>query len=278
MTSALLAIALLYPTVARTGTNLLERAAWTHGKDEPGAIAFATAQGGPLSATGRVYRVETFRQTSAYWHTRAKALPGREYLFGCWLRIDHATVLLWTRGRNAETGAEDQFRLYCKSGFQPYLKPYISPEVAQRLGGDPAEWRLCFRMLRFQKRLAGDTLYVSAGCYGSTGAVQIADPFLVDVTDCTDWTLTAELRGCRPVTRMELFRVGIRDLVWKRAFERPVTDGSFTVPADLADFRLGQEEEANFINGHGLDVFHADGSSQTVFAPQEHVYRVWTDY
>jgi len=275
---ALLAAVFIYPTVARTGSNLLASAAWSHSQVESGVRAFGTSTGGPFSATGKVWRAETFKQTYAYWNTSAKLKPDHEYLAGYWVRFSNATTMLWTHGRNAATGAGEDYRLYCKAGFQACLKPYISEDVARKLCGDPGKWRLCFRMLRFPQGLDGGTLYFSAGCYASTGAMEFAEPFLVDVTGCEDRTLTIELCGCRLVARLELFRVGIRDLVWTKKFERPVTDCKLTVPSDLADYRLGQEESANVINGHGLDIFYVDGTSETAYAPEEHVYRVRTDY
>ena len=103
--------------------------------------------------------------------------------------------------------------------------------------------------------------------------VMFTSPFLIDVTDCGDYSLTIDVRDSKPVSKLQIFRVGINDTVWEKHFDVPVTDAKIKVPADVADYRLGQEEDKNVINGHGLDVFYSDGKSEKIYAPQEHVFR-----
>lgn len=272
--TAMLAAVLIYPTVARTGTNLLADAKWRPGLRDPALHAFSVSKGGPFSADGKVWQARTFRVGDAYWNTRVKILPGHEYLAGYWVRFSNCRTLLWTCGRDAKTGARKDLRLYCNGGFKQCLKPYFSEDVVERICGPSDKWRLCFRMLNFPDGLKDGILHFSGGCYPSFGSMEFAEPFLVDVTGHRDRTLSVTITEGKPVKRLDLFRIGIRDTVWSREFDQPVADTTLTIPAHLADYRLGQEEDANVINGHGLDVLYADGTRDTVYAPQEYVFRV----
>lgn len=277
MISALLATVLFYPSVAREGVNLLDGAKWSGMNAEAGLREYSVSQGGPFSAEDTVRKVKTFQTTYGYWTCSAEIKPNREYIAGYWIRFADARTLFWTRGKNAATGADEDYRLYCYGGIQTYLQKYISDEIKTRLGGDPERWRLCFRMLKFPQGLKGNTLWISGGCYACEAEVMFTNPFLIDVTDATDHSLTVDIRNSKPVSRLHIFRVGINDTVWEKRFDVPMTDIKIKVPSDAADYRLGQEEDKNVIKGHGLDVFYSDGTSEKIYAPQEHVFRVRTE-
>lgn len=277
MIASFFAAVLLYPSVVTEGTNLLDRASWDGLNPETGVREYCVSRGGPLSDADVVRGAKTLKETYGYWNTSVKVKPGRKYLAGYWIRFGSARTLLWTHGNNAETGKKEDYRLYCWGGVRQYLRGYLSDEILASLNGDPDVWKSCFRMLCFPKGLSGDRLWVAAGCYLCEGAMEFAAPYVIDVTDCKDHSLTVEIRNSRPVSRVELFRVGINDTVWRKRFDVPVTDVKMKIPQGVADWRLGQEEEKNVIQGHGLDVFYADGTSEKVFAPQEHVFRKRTE-
>jgi hypothetical protein len=277
MIASLFAVVLIYPSVAREGINLLDGAKWTGLNAEPGIREYAVSRGGPFSGDDVVRKVNTLKETYGYWDTSVTVLPGREYIAGYWVRFGNARTLFWTHGKNAATGKKEDFRLYCWGGIKKYLNPYFSDEIRVSLGGDPFVWKACFRMLKFPHGLVGNRLWIDAGCYTCEGEMEFAEPYLIDVTDSKDFTLTVDVRDSKPVSRLELFRVGINDVVWSRHFDRPVTEAKIKIPGEVADWRLGQEEDKNVIQGHGLDVHYADGTSERIFAPQEHVFRVRTD-
>lgn len=273
--SALLATVLFYPSVVKEGDNLLDGAKWSGINPQSGVREYSMSRGGPFSVRDDVWKVNTFQETYGYWACSAEVRPDREYIAGYWVRFADARTLFWTRGRNAATGANEDYRLYCHGGGggRKYLTNYISDEIKAKLGGDSSRWRLCFRMLRFPQGLKDNCLWVSGGCYLCEAEVMFTSPFLIDVTDCGDYSLTIDVRDSKPVSKLQIFRVGINDTVWEKHFDVPVTDAKIKVPADVADYRLGQEEDKNVINGHGLDVFYSDGKSEKIYAPQEHVFR-----
>ena len=183
---------------------------------------------------------------------------------------DDARILFWNYGKKTDGKPSDQ-RLYCFAGTQSYLTPYFSDRVRQRLGGDPDEWKLMFRTLEYSEPVAGDRITVAMGLYMATGKVTIAAPFFIDVTDVNDSSLLIDIAGAKPVRRLAIEHVGVRDVIWQKEFTNPVTDFCEKVPI-VTDFRRGMDGR-NEIDGHALNVDYVDGAGAKVFAPLEHVFK-----
>ena len=260
---------LFYPSALRTAPNLLEGAKWMppSEKSEKDSRA-AKLQGGPFSADEPAYEVESFAPESAYWRTHAKVSKGHKYLVGAWVKFASAKVLFWCNGRRIDGKPSDQ-RLYCFSGFQAYLTHYFSEPIRRRLGGSPDEWRLMFRTLEYPEALVDDSMTIAMGLYMTTGKMAFAAPFLVDVTDAADTSLLIDIADAKPIRKLMIEHVGVRDAIWQKDFPKGVTDFMEAVPS-VTDFRRGMDAR-NQIDGHALNVYYVDGSMTKVFAPLEHV-------
>lgn len=264
---------LFYPTVLRGAKNLFEDGAWRrpslpHEKGSESSVV----QGGPFSEKAPAWKVVSFEPESAYWRQHVKVMRGRTYLLGAWVKYSNAKILFWNYGKQATDGRRWDQRLYCFGGFNDYLTPYLSPRLRDKLGGDPAAWKLCFRTLTFPEPLDGDQLCCAIGLYMATGEMTFSSPFLVDVTDLADMSLTVDIAGARPIRALTIEHVGVRDTIWRRDFAKPVTDFCEAVPS-VTNYARGMEGDVNKIEGHALNVYYADGTSGVVFAPQENVFK-----
>ena len=262
---------LFYPAVLKTAPNLLADAKWRPpGEASEKDSRAAWVKGTPFDASAPAMEIETFAPESAYWRSHVNVQKGHTYLVGAWMKYSNARILFWNYGKKVDGKPSDQ-RLYCFAGMQSYLKPYFSDRVLQRLGGDPDDWKLMFRTLEYPEPVAGDRITVAMGLYMSTGKVTIAAPFFIDVTDVTDTSLMIDIAGAKPVRRLTIEHVGVRDVIWQKDFPSPVTDFCEKVPT-VTDFRRGMDGR-NEIDGHALNVYHVDGTMSKVFAPLEHVFR-----
>ncbi len=262
---------LFYPSVLKSSTNMLAGAKWRPpGEASEKDSRAAWVKGTPFDAGAPAMEVETFTPESAYWRTSVNVQKGHTYLVGAWVKYASARILFWNYGKKADGKPSDQ-RLYCFAGTQSYLTPYFSDRIRQRLGGDPDEWKLMFRTLEYPEPVAGDRITVAMGLYMSTGKVTIAAPFFIDVTDVDDTSLLIDIAGAKPVRRLTIEHVGVRDVIWQKEFPSHVTDFCVKVPT-VTDFRRGMDGR-NEIDGHALNVHYADGTMSKVFAPLEHVFR-----
>ena len=258
---------LFYPTALKSSTNLLAQAKWRPPKKE--TCRAVPTKGGPFSADEPAWEIESLAPESAYWRTYAHVKPGHSYLVGTWVKYANAKILLWNYGTQVDGKPSNQ-RLYCFGGFQYYLTPYMSDELQRKLGGNPDEWRLLFRRLDYPVALKSDTLCLAMGIYMATGKMTMSAPFLVDVTDAPDRSLTIDIVGEKPIRRLTVEHVGERDTIWQRDFPEPVADFHAAL-SGVTDFGRGLDS-ANRIAGHALNVFYADGTATKVFAPQENVF------
>ena len=262
---------LFYPAVLKTAPNLLADAKWRPpGEASEKDSRAAWVKGTPFDAGAPAMEVETFTPESAYWRTHVNVQQGHTYLVGAWVKYANARILFWNYGKKVNGKPSDQ-RLYCFAGTQSYLTPYFSDRVRQRLGGDPNEWKLMFRTLEYPEPVAGDRITVAMGLYMATGKVTIAAPFFIDVTDVDDSSLLIDIAGAKPVRRLTIEHVGVRDVIWQKDFPNPVTDFCEKVPI-VTDFRRGMDGR-NEIDGHALNVDYVDGAGAKVFAPLEHVFK-----
>ena len=261
---------LLYPTVARTGSNILANASWSQPNGDTPHFAARTLKGGPFSDAADAWSVTLLAPDGAYWRAYPAVEKGRTYLYGAWVRIDNANILLRSYGTDGGTGKPLDQRLYCYGGFNAYLRPYLSERMAKKLAGDPGEWKLCYRLLSFPNGVKGGRFCAAMGVYLSTGTMTFSEPFLIDVTDAADRSLTVDVSGDRPFRRLAVVATGLGDIMWSKDFAEPVTSFKGTVPADRADFARGQD--AAVIEGHTLEVTYADGTSAIVHSPQEKTF------
>ena len=186
---------LFYPSVLKSGKNMLEGAKWRPpGEKSEKDSRAARLKGGPFSVDEPAYEVESFAPESAYWRTHAKVLKGHTYLVGAWVKFSNAKILFWCNAKRIDGKPSDQ-RLYCFSGFQSYLTPYFSETVRNRLGGNPDEWRLMFRTLEYPEPVVNDSVTIAMGLYMATGKMVFSAPFLLDTADGTP-CLVAQSHNC----------------------------------------------------------------------------------
>ena len=267
-----LAAALLYPTVVKTGENLFRDERWksrSDAADPARAQTWEKLKGGPFSSEENAWRTESFRPESSFWRQDVKLSAGRTYLVGMWFRSENARAIMWCWSRT-KSGKPFNERLYLYGGFNSCLAPYISDAMRAKLGGGADRWKLIYRPLVVSEELAIPVQF-KFGIYMSTGAITIAHPFLIDITDCPDRSLTAEVSGPQAIRSLSLQQVGLRDTVWRKSFKEPVPSFEGAL-VDSVDMLRGFEQ--NQVAGHLLSVEYADGRIETVSAPQENAFKV----
>lgn len=263
---------LFYPTAARTLPDAYEGVPWTLARPDflakhADGVRFEKGTGGPFSPSDVTYGVTSTKPQPGYWHAHIKALPGRTYLAGTWVRFGNAKIILSYDGHFADTGKPVSERLYYMSGFNPDLKPYFDDVLLKRLDGDPTVWRCLYRTVTFQTALKQDVVHVEQGLYLAAGYAVFSEPFFVDVTDGPR-TLEIDIADAKPFRRLTVASVDLRDVRWEKSFSPPVTTFRTTLPPEIDAFR-GQE--GNRPKGHVLTVSYADGSMETLTAPLENV-------
>lgn len=262
---------LFYPNLLTVEKNLFDECEWTPPNQsfEKGSIS-KRLKGGPFSPDDIVYSVKTVRPHSAYWRARPAVKKGRKYLAGAWVRFANAKVLLGNDAIHPVSGRRLDRRLYCFGGHNAWIEPFLSPRTREALGGDSATWRLCYRLVEFPEGIKADSHRSFFGLYLAAGEMEFSKPFFVDVTDVKDRSLLVDIADERPIRRIAAIHVGLRDIIWEKDFASPVT--SYRERLDgITDWSRGLDR--NTIEGHALDVYYADGSKKTVFAPQERIFQ-----
>ena len=261
---------LFYPTVLKTGANLLAKAPWREPSRTHAPHAVATrGLGGPRDAEAATMSLVNTHPEFAYWQTLAGGVcPNRTYLAGVWARIENVKMLLWCNGKYAASGKRFDVRVYCNSGCSPILDGYFDDEIKRRLSGDPDEWRFIARTFTLPEALALNVLDVELGFFRAPGKATFAEPFLIDVTDQPQ-TLEIELKGVKPVNRLVVIRLDTHDPVWRREFADPVTDHVETMRAASPAFK---GLDADPVSGHALLVYYADRTEDRVSCPAEGLF------
>lgn len=274
LTTISLATALLYPSVVKTGENLLSDEKWKKEGREP-EQSWSVSRGGPFSPDEPAWTVKSSIPVSAFWKQTVPLQVGHRYLVGMWMRRENARAFAWCFGKRKDGRPFDE-RIYLFGGFNECLTPYVRPQLQERIGGDPKAWKLMYRPVEIEDELAYDpTVYL--GIYMSTGSLTFAHPFLVDVTGQTSLPLTAELTGGKKASSMSLIEADVQDVIWTRKFESPAETFSWT-SEDVADALRGYAKKEVFccsgqkVEGHILSVTYDDGTSECVFAPQENMF------
>ena len=262
---------LFYPTVLKSGKNLLAGKEWKPPYGDTVHFEASKTKGGPFSPDSPAWHIRLSAPEGGYWRTFPKIETGRKYLYGAWVQIDNSCILLRSYGDKVSDGTLYDQRLFCSGGFNEYLKPYLSGRMVEKLIGDPKEWKLCYRMLAFPHELKNNCFCAAMGVYLSTGAMTFSEPFLIDVTDGVDRSLTVDIAGEKPFRRIAVVATGIGDIVWSKEFAEPVTSYCGTVPAEVADFERGQDERV--IEGHTLEVTYVDGSVGRTHSPHEKIFK-----
>ena len=260
---------LLYPTVLKNAPNIIEKAEWKLPFGDSEAYTVEKQKGSPFSDEAPAWHIRLTAPEGAYWRAYPNVQTGRRYLYGAWVRVDNANILLRAYCNKVSDGTLYDQRLYCYGGFNEYLLPYLSTRMAKKLVGNPDEWKLCYRILTFPEAVKGDRFCAAMGVYLSTGAMTFTEPFLIDITDSNERSLTIDVCGTRPFRRLSVIATGLGDIVWSKEFPKPVTSYKGVVPAELADFERGQGEDV--IEGHTLEVIYVDGTVKAVHSPQEKI-------
>jgi len=263
-----LAAALLYPAVVRTEKNLLHAEKWiTSGL--PHGQTWERLSGGPFSADESAWKTYSSVPVSSYWAQNVKMEKGHRYLVGMWMRRENARVVIWCRAKQTNNKELDK-RLYLFGGFNECLAEYIRPSVKELISGDPNSWKLMYRPLEITEDLVYGTA-VSFGIYMSTGTLVFSHPFVIDITGMSSLPLVVEQSDGKPVSSISLVEAGVRDEVWSRKFEKP--EVSFRVSFDgIADALRGFRFADGQVEGHLLQVKYADGTSESIWAPQENSF------
>lgn len=261
---------LLYPTVLETLPNAFKGMEWLLPFGDSNEYTVQKLKGSPFSDDASAWQIRLHAPDGAYWKAYAGIRTGRKYLYGAWVRSDNANILLRAFGNRASNGTLYDQRLYCYGGFNEYLLPYLSPKMAKKLVGDPKEWKLCYRILSFPEDLKGDRFCAAMGVYSSTGAMTFAEPFLIDITQNKERSLTIDVSGSRPFRRLSIIATGLGDVVWSKEFPNHAAVYKGTVPAEVADFARGQDED--MIEGHTLEVSYVDGTVGIVHSPHEKIF------
>ena len=102
------------------------------------------------------------------------------------------------------------------------------------------------------------------------GEMEFSHPFFIDVTDLKDKSLKIDIADSKPVRSLAVVHVGLHDVVWRKEFATPVMRFTTTLPG-VTDYSRGFDR--NTIEGHALEVQYADGSRETVYAPQERIFQ-----
>lgn len=262
---------LFYPTALKSGKNLLAGRSWKPPMGDTIHFEASKTKGGPFSAESPAWHIRLLAPEGGYWRTFPKIETGHKYLYGAWVQIDNSYILLRSYGDKVSDGTLYDQRLFCSGGFNEYIKPYLSDRMVDKLIGDPKEWKLCYRILSFPYEMKNNCFCAAMGVYLSTGAMTFSEPFLIDITDGVDRSLTVDIAGKKPFRRIAVVATGIGDIVWSKEFAEPVTSYCGTVPAEVADFERGQDERV--IEGHTLEVTYVDGSVGRTHSPHEKIFK-----
>ena len=263
--------ALFYPTAITAQTNLFDGVEWRppYMSCERGCV-HSRSRGGPFSPDEPTYRVKMPEPKAAYWRAQPPVQAGRTYLVGAWVRFANAKVLLCNDAIHPVTGKRINRRLYCFGGHNAWIEPFLSPRTLERLGGDADEWRLCYRHISFPEGIRPGSHTSAFGLYVAGGDMEFSHPFFIDVTDLKDRSLKIDIDGDRPVRSLAVVHVGRHDVVWRKDFPEPITRFTTTLPG-IAEYPRGLDR--NVIEGHALEILYADGSRETVYAPQERIFQ-----
>ena len=262
---------LFYPSALDTETNLFDGVAWTppNMSCEKGCT-YSRGKGGPFSPDEPTYRVKMPEPKAAYWRAHPPVSAGRTYLVGAWVRFSNAKILLCNDAIHPVTGKRINRRLYCFGGHNAWVEPFLSPRTLENLGGKPDEWKLCYRHISFPDGLNPGSHTSAFGLYIAGGEMEFSHPFFIDVTDLKDKSLKIAIDGGKPVRSLAVMHVGLRDAEWRKEFPQPVNSFTMMLPG-IAEYTRGLDR--NTIEGHALEVHYADGSRETVFAPQERIFQ-----
>ena len=263
--------ALLYPSVVKTDANLFKEEKWKSRVDVADRTQYRweKSKGGPFSPDEPVWKTTSLTPKSSFWRQDVKLKTGHRYLVGAWVRRDLANALLWCYGRTAKDKPYN-YRVYLFGGFNRCLESYLRPEMKKKLGGDPDAWHLLYRPIEVTEDLAFPVQF-KFGIFMSTGSVEISHPFLIDITGKDRIPLVVEHKGGKPVSRMSVEHVGLRDVQWTKTFPKPVTE--FSEVLEITDSFRGFDN-AKRIDGNMLSVTYADGTAENVYAPQENAFLV----
>lgn len=259
------------PTVLVSGTaeNLLTDSDWREPQKKYAPTCTASVgTGGPTDSAAVARRMVVEKKSFAYWKTAVRGVKaGRTYMGGTWAKFKTANLCLWWQGRPVGYKADEFYRIYSFSGYSASLERYLTEGTKDRLSGDPNEWRLFYRTFKFTAPLKDEVCEVQYGFYDGAGDMTFAEPFLMDVTEAPR-TMELELKGVKPVKSLQIICLDLRDPMWHKDFDTPVTDFRMTLPENVDAFR---NADGSGVPGNMLIVKYADGVEEHYAAPADGV-------
>ena len=259
------------PTVLVSGAaeNLLSGSDWREPlkKFAPTCTA-SVGTGGPSDPAAVARRMVVEKKSFAYWETVVRGVKaGRTYLGGTWAKFKTANLCLWWQGRPVGYKADEFYRIYSFSGFNASLERYLTAATKDRLAGDPNEWRLFYRTFKFSAPLTDEACEVQYGFYDGAGDMTFAEPFLIDVTEAPR-TMELEMKDVKPFRMLQVICLDLRDPMWTKEFDAPVTEFKMTLPETVDAFR---NADGGGVPGNMLIVKYVDGTEEHYASPAEGV-------
>lgn len=255
----------LYPAVLETHENLLASpvSSWA-GQSIEGCKVWR-GQGGPFQDNQPALFLDSAETKPNYWGRSVKVQGGRTYLVGGWVKNDNAKILFWFHGNYGQPIKRFNQRIYFFSGGSRILENYLSPETKAMIGGDPNAWNLCYRTLEIPEEAGEFLLNYNVGTYFATGRIQFASPFLIDITEVADQALVVDIQADKPFQQITITRLSLRDVIWHRTFDTPVTGFKEKIPDTT--FLLSMDQR--IFEGYQLRVEYTDGQVVMFTAPKE---------
>jgi|GEM_PF-7114509 hypothetical protein len=259
--------AYLYPSILKTGKNLIQQDLTKWSGKPLKDCQMLHGKGSPFSPDGQTLIIDSNGTSPNYWGSSTLVQRGHTYLVGGWVKNDNAKILFWSHSSYSDPKERVNDRIYFFSGGSRLLDGYLSDSVKQRLGGDPDEWHLCYRLVEIPKEGSpSPRLSLMIGTYFATGKITIAAPFVIDVTDdAANWKLTLDIRGTEPVHSASVLEQNVRDTVWQKNFTPPAETFNAEIPG--TDFRRGLDKKT--FEGYLLKVEYANGKTAAFSAPKE---------
>lgn len=259
--------AYLYPAILRSLPNLAENSLsrWKAGS-VPG-YEMLRVKGTPFCRDGEALFVRSQVTSPNYWTCEFKLAAGHRYLAGVWVKNDNAKILVSFLGRGGNPPETFDQRIYYFSGFNKFLEPYLSEKIKKLLSNDSSNWKLLYRQIDVPSGVQVYTVKMHVGIYFTSGAITIADPFILDITDNKDHQLLIDIESETPVTAVHVFEQGNLDNIMVEKFDPPVKSLKKEVPRSYFTRGFDRDE----IEGYSMLIEYSDGRNSSFCAPQKKI-------
>jgi hypothetical protein len=261
--------AYIYPAILENRPNLIEQNLKKWSGNPIKGCKMLHGKGTPFSPEGQTLIVDSVDTSPNYWGQSIKVERGRTYLAGAWVKNDNAKILFWFHANYNNPEKRINERMYFFSGANRFLNSYLSDAIKQRLGENPEQWHLCYRLLTIP---TGNTthlpLNMMIGTYFATGRITIAQPFVIDVTDSSlNTKLMLDFNGEKAVKNISVLEQNTHDIIWQKKFNPPIQSLKTEIPQ--TNFFRGLD--GKLLEGYLLTVEYTDGEISSFPAPQKAV-------